>query len=98
MTETLAYGYSSEYIYSARAIQLIPRRQGFNVFQKSYFPCALDESLSIGRVKYMLAWYPVEMSNEYQHEMVFKNLEHFPCALDESGLSIGRVKYTYMCV
>ena len=50
MTETLAYGYSSESTQ-------------------------------------------VELSNEYQHDMVkmvFKSLR--PCALDESSLSIRRVK------
>ena len=34
-----------------------------------------------------------ELSNEYQHDriwMIFKLLH--PCTLDESGLSIGRVK------
>ena len=41
MTETLAYGWE----YTAIAIQWIPTPQGFDGFQKSLHPCAVDESV-----------------------------------------------------
>ena len=47
MTETLAYGYSSE---STQLELSNDYPQGLDGFQKSLHPCALDESsLSIGR-------------------------------------------------
>ena len=42
MSETLAYGYSSE--SSTRAFQWIPTWKGLDDFQKSLHPCVLDES------------------------------------------------------
>ena len=37
---------------AGRAFQLIPTRQGLDGYQKSLYPCAVDESrLSIGKVK-----------------------------------------------
>ena len=40
-----------------------------------------------------------ELFNEYQHDRVYKKLKKtlHPCALDESSLSIGRVKTDYLC-
>ena len=49
MTETLAYGYSSESAQRELSNEYLHDKDGF---QRSLHPCALDESsLSIGRVK-----------------------------------------------
>ena len=52
MTETLAYGYSSESTQRELSCEYLHARPGLDGYQKNLNPFALDvSSLSIGRVK-----------------------------------------------
>ena len=66
ITETLAYGYSFETTYPAKAVQWIPTWQGWDGLRKSLHPFASDESSrSIRRVK---TWIPQESIAQKQLE------------------------------
>ena len=86
-------------VIEARAFQWIPTLEGLDVFQKSLYPCALDESsLSIGKVHreidiYIPHWFQVKLKkigNSYQ-----KGWSSVPwnplCSTGANGIKIKRI-------